>query len=368
MNNNEIKALQSDFLNWYDQNKRPLPWRENQEPYYVWLSEIMLQQTQVQTVMPYFERFIQALPTLADLAQVPDDTLMKLWEGLGYYSRARNLKRAAQQIMTDYHGTFPQTAAELEQIIGIGPYTAGAIASIAFGEAVPAVDGNAYRVFSRLFDDTTDISKSSARQHFANEIAPLVPKERPGDFNQAVMDLGSSICTTKDPACLLCPLQPYCQAYAQGKQLERPVKTKKIKKKREQYLALVIHDEQGRVLLQERPAKGVLSGLYTYPLINEANLLSESQKVITSTQIAAFFKAQYELTLQQVQLLPVKPVTHIFTHLHWQLTLYTASIDANANLAYFPGRFFTTAAIAAQGLPTLQKKLQARFAAYQKNV
>lgn len=360
MDQTQIVALQTTFLDWYDQNKRTLPWRENQQPYYVWLSEIMLQQTQVQTVIPYFERFIATFPDLTHLAQADDAVLMKCWEGLGYYSRARNLKKAAQQILTDYHGVFPKTAKTLTELIGIGPYTAGAIASIAFNEAVPAVDGNAYRVFSRLLADATDISKSGALRHFQAQIQPFVPKDRPGDFNQAVMDLGSSLCTTKDPACLLCPLQDFCAANAAGTQLSYPVKTKKIKKKKVQLVALVIQDENGAYLVQQRPKTGLLAGLVTFPLV-DLQALDETLSLAQGLQ--AYFDQQYALTLRHIQPLDVQPVTHIFTHLHWTVQLVAAQLPPAAVLDYFPGYFLAPTDFAHQAFPTVQKKLWQRLKA-----
>lgn len=185
----QIQAFQTTLLTWYDQEKRDLPWRRDHDPYHVWVSEIMLQQTQVQTVMPYYNRFMAQFPTVADLATAPEAKLMKAWEGLGYYSRARNLQRAARQIVDEYGGEWPQTAAGLQKLAGIGPYTAGAIASIAFNEPVPAVDGNAFRVFARLLKIDDDIAKPQTRQVFEQVISRVISQERPGDFNQAIMDL-----------------------------------------------------------------------------------------------------------------------------------------------------------------------------------
>jgi A/G-specific adenine glycosylase len=185
-----IKDFQTTLLDWFDHEGRDLPWRHDHEPYHVWVSEIMLQQTQVQTVIPYYQRFMALFPTVADLAAAPESQLLKAWEGLGYYSRVRNMQRCAKQLLTDYDGQWPQTAAELTELIGIGPYTAGAIASIAFNEPVPAVDGNAYRVFSRLLKIDADIAKPQTRAVFERVISQIISQERPGDFNQAIMDLG----------------------------------------------------------------------------------------------------------------------------------------------------------------------------------
>lgn len=354
MDETTISNLQEVFLDWYETNKRQLPWRENQEPYYVWLSEIMLQQTRVQTVIPYFQHFVQTFPNLHALATAEDGVLMKCWEGLGYYSRARNLKRAAQQIEADYHGKFPKTAIELTEIVGIGPYTAGAIASIAFGEDVPAVDGNAYRVFSRIFADGMDISQSKAPKYFRTLIQPLLPKGRAGDFNQAVMDLGSSICTPKDPACLLCPLQRFCKAYQQGNETDYPVKTKKIKKKKVTLVAMVLQDQTGAYLFQKRPKTGLLADLVTFPLIDQADLPKEAT---LESGVTTYFQNQYNLTLEKVAPIQVAPVTHIFTHLHWTIHLMTGQIKAPVNLDYFLGYFIQSTEFSKQAFPTLQKKL-----------
>ncbi len=223
----KIHDFQETLLAWYDAEKRDLPWRHDQDPYHVWISEIMLQQTQVQTVIPYYERFMAKFPTVADLAAAPEPELLKAWEGLGYYSRARNLKKAAIQLVTDYEGVWPKTAAELQALTGIGPYTAGAIASIAFGEVVPAIDGNAFRVFSRLLKIDADIAKPQTRKIFEAAIQPIVSPTRPGDFNQAIMDLGSSYMTAKNPDSEHSPVKTFNQAYLDGVEDQYPVKTKK---------------------------------------------------------------------------------------------------------------------------------------------
>lgn len=355
MDDNEIPAFQRTFLTWYSQNKRDLPWRHHHDAYNVWLSEIMLQQTQVNTVIPYFLHFLETFPNLEALKNAQDDVLMKCWEGLGYYSRARNLKRGAQQLVNDYNGQFPQTVQGLTDIVGIGPYTAGAIASIAFNQPVPAVDGNAFRVFSRLFEDDTDISQTKARAHFETLIQPLIPEAAPGDFNQAVMDLGASFCTTKEPACLLCPIQKYCLAGQKGSAQQFPVKLKKIKKKKVQLAALVIQAANGAYLLQQRPKRGLLAGLYSFPLVDLADLPKDTDQ---DQALAAFFDSQYNLQITLPKAMNLKPVTHVFTHLHWTMTLMSAQVqDPQPDLAYFPGSFVLPQDFAAYPWPTLQKKL-----------
>jgi A/G-specific adenine glycosylase len=213
------------LLNWYDIHKRTLPWRDNQDPYAIWISEIMLQQTRVETVLSYFPRFMARFPKVKDLADAPEQDLLKAWEGLGYYSRARNLQKAAKQIMAEYNGHLPATTEELLSLCGIGPYTAGAIASIAFSVKTPAVDGNVMRVISRIKGIREDIAIPSVLHQICEEAAALVPSDRPGDFNQAMMDLGATICIPGTPACEKCPLPACCDAYKACDAELLPIKT-----------------------------------------------------------------------------------------------------------------------------------------------
>lgn len=356
------QAFQQDFLNWYRQNKRDLPWRHFTDPYHIWLSEIMLQQTQVQTVIPYYQRFLKIFPTIDVLAKADEATLFKAWEGLGYYSRARHLQQAAQQICTDYQGVWPQTVSELEKLAGIGPYTAAAIASIAFDVPEPAVDGNAYRVFARLLQLDADVAQPKTRAVFAAAIRPLLPVQGSGDFNQATMDLGATICTAKDPACLLCPVQQYCQTYQTGTQLNYPVKTKKPKPKPVHLAALIIGDAK-QWLMQQRSGQGLLANLWTYPLVSATDLQSDMTQVLPkdwSPLLTQYMAQEYQLNLQ---LTPIKgrPVTHIFTHLKWTVDLYQAPLPQATALAFFPGQLVTPAVYAQLAIPTVQKKLQQRF-------
>ncbi len=256
---NQIKEFQQDLLSWYDDNKKPLPWRKTTEPYKIWISEIMSQQTQVETVMPYYERFMKKYPTIETLAQADDAELLKLWEGLGYYSRARNLKIAAQEVVDKYNGKFPDNLADILSLKGIGPYTAAAIASISFGLAEPAIDGNLMRVTSRLFELDCDISKSSSRKIFDGYLRKLISKKRPGDFNQALMDLGSLVCSPKSPKCEACPLLNYCAAAASGKQLNYPVKTKKDKTKRFVFYSLCLRKFIRRILFRKASIERLVS-------------------------------------------------------------------------------------------------------------
>jgi A/G-specific adenine glycosylase len=251
------------LLAWYDRAAADLPWRRTRDPYPIWLSEIMLQQTQVATVIPYFERFLADFPTLEALASAPLDRVLKRWEGLGYYSRARNLHRAAQQIASN--GGFPTTAAGLQELPGIGRYTANAIASIAFGEPVAVLDGNVMRVLTRLYDIADDIAEATTRNSLWTMAEGLVPPSRPGDYNQAIMELGRTICKPRQPICSTCPLTAHCLAFQRGTQSERPVKAPKAKTPHYDVTAGVIYDEAGQLLIAQRPAEGLLGGLWEFP-------------------------------------------------------------------------------------------------------
>ena len=225
--------LSGSLLHWYDYNKRLLPWRENKDPYRIWISEIMLQQTRVEAVKPYFDRFMEALPTVYDLAEVEDDRLMKLWEGLGYYNRARNLKAAAQTIVQEYGGQLPADYDKLLSLKGIGMYTAGAIGSIAFELQVPAVDGNVLRVLARLWGDDSDILKDKTKKDMGRRIMEFMPEDRPGDFNQALIELGATVCVPNGkPLCDQCPWDTVCRAYKEDLIDKLPVKTPKKANKR----------------------------------------------------------------------------------------------------------------------------------------
>lgn len=261
MDNRFIQPL----LAWYAQKAAPLPWRASQDPYRVWLSEVMLQQTQVTTVLPYFERFTAAFPTVQDLAAADQDTVLKMWEGLGYYSRARNMHQTSQKIVEQYGGQFPTTAEALMQLPGVGRYTAGAIASIAFGEATPVLDGNVIRVFSRIFDIEDDVTQNMVQNRLWEMAEQLVPAENPGDYNQALMELGRTICKPRSPLCRECPIQDYCLAFQRGVQEARPVKKKKAPTPHYHVTAGLIRNGNGELLIAKRPDNKLLGGLWEFP-------------------------------------------------------------------------------------------------------
>jgi A/G-specific adenine glycosylase len=255
----------ASLLAWYGQAAADLPWRRARDPYHVWLSEIMLQQTQVATVISYFERFVEVYPDVSALAAASLDDVLKRWEGLGYYSRARNLHRAAQVIVAEQGGRFPETAAELQKLPGIGRYTAGAIASIAFGEQVAVLDGNVIRVLARLYDVAEDVRAPATQKRLWALAGSLVPAERPGDYNQALMELGRTICKPRQPLCRACPVAVYCLAFQRDTQDQRPVKTPRPQTPHYDVTAGVIWNQQEQVLIAQRRAEGLLGGLWEFP-------------------------------------------------------------------------------------------------------
>ena len=260
-----MPSFTADLLRWFRRHRADLPWRRDSDPYRVWLSEIMLQQTQVAAVIPYYERFLRHFPNVQALAAAPLDEVLKLWEGLGYYSRARNLHRAAQAIVQEHGGRFPQAAAALEKLPGIGRYTAGAVASIAFGQPAPVVDGNVVRVLARLLDLPEDVTQAAVKAQLWQTASAWLPRERPGDYNQALMELGRVICKPRRPRCAACPVRRHCLAAAHGTQAQRPVKTPRAPVPHYDVTAGLIWDGAGRLLIAQRPPEGLLGGLWEFP-------------------------------------------------------------------------------------------------------
>ncbi len=300
-----LSAMAEPLLAWYDVHKRSLPWRGAPSPYAVWISEIMLQQTRVAAVIPYYARFMEALPTVADLAAVPEERLMKLWEGLGYYSRARNLQRAAQMICGPLGGAFPSAYQDLLALPGVGDYTAGAIASIAFGEAVPAVDGNVLRVAARVGGIHEDILDPKVRQRFRDKMVQALPEDRPGAFNQALMDLGAMVCLPgAAPGCGECPLGSFCAAKEWGEQAALPVRRKKAPRRVEEMTVFLLLD-QGRVALRKRGDEGLLAGLWEFPHV--PGTLPEGE-------------LPPAWGLRPVEWRWRMSAKHIFTHVEWRMT------------------------------------------------
>jgi len=256
--------IRRQLLSWYDVHARDLPWRDEIDPYRVWISEVMLQQTRVETVIPYYQRWLEKFPTLNHLAQTDEQDVLKAWEGLGYYSRARNLLKAARIIQNELSGKFPRELIKLKKLPGVGDYIAGAVASIAFGTKTPALDGNGKRVLSRLYAFREPVNQGKSARILENYLMELLPDKRAGDLNQAIMDLGSRICLTRRPRCGECPLQSLCESYRQGAQLEIPVRTSKRPVPHYQVVAAVIRD-RNIVLIDKRRSGDLLGGMWEFP-------------------------------------------------------------------------------------------------------
>ena len=298
------------LLGWYDKHKRILPWREDQNPYRVWVSEIMLQQTRVESVKPYFDRFMKELPTIADLAEAEEERLLKLWEGLGYYNRVRNMQKAAIVIMNEYEGQFPEDYDLLLQLPGVGSYTAGAVASISFGKHVPAVDGNVLRILSRLMLYEQDVLSQRAKNEAREVLLPLMPGKRSGDFNQALMELGATVCVPNGaPRCEACPWSDMCRAREKGCWQEYPKKASKKPRKIEKRTVFIIGDSE-KLLLHKRPGKGLLAGLYELPSI-EGHVGEKS--IIDYVRSLGF---------SPLRIQKLTDAKHIFSHIEWHMWGY----------------------------------------------
>ena len=305
--NDLYSQLPGLLLPWYELHKRDLPWRKDREPYHVWLSEIMLQQTRVEAVKGYYSRFLQALPTIETLANAPAEQLNKLWEGLGYYSRVRNLQKAAKQVMELHNGQFPTDHAAIHALAGIGDYTAGAIGSICFELPTPAVDGNVPRVCSRLTADASPIDKPQTKKDLTTRLAEVYPAGRCGDFTQALMELGATVCVPNGaPNCAVCPLSAICLAHRDGLETELPIKSAKKPRRVEEMTVFLLHDDDAYAL-RRRPDTGLLAGLWEFPH-TEGKL--ELEQVLEQLE-------QWEITPVEVEHSTEK--THIFTHVQWEM-------------------------------------------------
>ena len=311
---NILEKIAEPLLEWYDKDHRILPWRINKDPYRIWISEIMLQQTRVEAVKPYYARFMERFPSIDALAEAEEEILLKYWEGLGYYSRARNLKKAAIILMNEYGGRMPETWEELQKLPGIGSYTAGAIASIAFGKRVPAVDGNVLRILSRLRMDTEFITLPVVKKRVEKELLEVMPV-RAGDFNQALMELGATVCIPNGEAkCDICPWNAFCLARMHECVAEYPRKEKKKKRQIEKKTILILKDGDN-VVIHKRPDKGLLAGLYELPML-EGHL--SKADVIVKLKEMGFYPIRIEKLPDSV---------HIFSHKEWHMTGYAVRVD-----------------------------------------
>lgn len=315
MDMKNLEGIVGPLLRWFEGHARTLPWRDQPQPYYVWVSEIMLQQTRVEAVKPFFARFTEALPDVSSLARCPEERLLKLWEGLGYYNRVRNMQKAARIAAEQYGGSLPDTYEELLKLPGIGSYTAGAIASIAYGQAVPAVDGNVLRVLSRVCGSTQDIGKQAVKKQFENIVQAVIPADEPGKFNQALMELGAVVCLPNGrPDCGACPIKERCYAFARSCQMELPVKSGKKARRIEQRTVIIMRDSE-RAAIRRRPAKGLLAGLYELP---------NTEGHLTADEALQYVRDCHFSPIRIKQLPPAK---HIFSHVEWQMNGYLVLVE-----------------------------------------
>ena len=331
-----LKMLPELLLPWYRENKRDLPWRQDRQPYHIWISEIMLQQTRVEAVKGYYSRFLNVLPTVEALAACDDDLLHKLWEGLGYYSRVRNLKKAAQVILEQHGGVFPKDHKQILALPGIGAYTAGAICSIAYDLPTPAVDGNVLRVFSRLTNDPSPIDLPETKKAVTQALEEIYPKDA-GDFTQALMELGATICgPNRAPACEVCPCKEICLAWQDGTADKLPVKSPKKEKRQEDRTVFILHCD-GRYALEKRPNKGLLAGLWQFP--NVTGHLDTRKALET---VASW-------TLKPREMLREVERKHIFTHIQWNMKgIYMEVAEPAGSFQWFTAEEINTQA----ALPT----------------
>lgn len=303
-------AMFEALIPWYEAHKRELPWRQDREPYHVWLSEIMLQQTRVEAVKEYYRRFVTALPTIPDLAEAPEEQILKLWEGLGYYNRVRNLQKAAQTICADYAGVFPSEYAQIRSLSGIGDYTAGAIASICFAAPTPAVDGNVLRVYSRLLADDANIDLQTTKKRITRKLQETYPRKNPGIATQALMELGATVCVPNGaPRCDVCPVAEICQARKQDTWRNLPVRSEKKKRKIVDKTVFILLTED-TVALHKRSASGLLAGMWEFPNVDVKLDKQEAVTQVTGWQT------------EPVDLLMQTSYTHIFSHVEWHMTAY----------------------------------------------
>ena len=339
----KILSFRQKLLAWYDENKRDLPWRRSKNPYHIWVSEIMLQQTRVDTVIPYYERFLDWFPTVESLANAPEERLLKAWEGLGYYSRVRNMQTAAQQIMSEFEGKFPSTYEGISSLKGIGPYTAGAISSIAFNLPQPAVDGNVMRVLARLFEVNHDIGNPSNRKIFQAMMEVLIDPDRPGDFNQALMDLGSDIEAPVNPRPEESPVKEFSAAYQHGTMDRYPIKAPKKKPIPIYLKALVVQNSQGQFLLEKNESEKLLAGFWHFPLIEVDEFSDQTQDLDLFSQVAEpilelgpspqeSFEQDYDLEVDW-QDLRFEEVKHIFSHRKWHIQIIAGRVTETQEYA-----------------------------------
>ncbi len=317
----KLSGYTKAILDWYDVNRRDLPWRQTTDPYKVWLSEIMLQQTRVSQGLPYYMNFLKRFPTIKNLAKASEEEVLHQWQGLGYYTRARNLHKCAKKIVSDFDGRFPESCSELKKLPGIGSYTAAAIASICFKEPVPVLDGNVYRVLSRLFNIEQDINSAAGKKSFQDLAQALIKEDNPGDYNQAVMEFGALQCIPKNPACGACTLMLSCESYSLKNQMDRPVKSNKKKKRVRFFNYLVLGNNKG-IFMNQRIKNDIWKGLYDFQLM-------ESEEKLPDMMI--FLKEKGIIKETEWQIHHIKEYKHILTHQVIHATFYLIDLNIPVN-------------------------------------
>ncbi|MGD7046101.1 A/G-specific adenine glycosylase [Jeotgalibacillus proteolyticus] len=348
------EAFQKDLIGWFEKEMRELPWRKNKDPYQIWVSEIMLQQTRVDTVIPFYHRFMEQFPTIEALANAPEENVLKAWEGLGYYSRARNLQSAVREVHEQYKGIVPDTPKEISSLKGVGPYTAGAILSIAYGVPEPAVDGNVMRVLSRVLSIWEDIAKPSSRKSFEEAVRHLISHDNPSYFNQALMELGALICTPSSPSCLLCPVQRHCSAFAEGVQRDLPVKTRKKSTKVIDLLTVIVQNQQGEYLMNKRPSQGLLANLWEFPSFEK------QQNERTASQINDFLASDFNVEAV-VESEPWMMQDHVFSHLTWKMAVFKGELSNLSNQNKPHATWLTKEEVEKMALPVSHRKIWKQF-------
>ncbi|QVK18530.1 A/G-specific adenine glycosylase [Mycoplasmatota bacterium] len=342
------KKFSDALIDWYKKNKRVLPFRENQEPYRIWISEIMLQQTQMKTVIPYYTRFIKRFPTIKELASSCEEEVLKYWEGLGYYSRAKNIYKTAQDIVSKYHGVFPSDYKTILSLKGIGSYTAGAISSIAFNKPYPAVDGNVMRVLSRVLDIWDDIRLSKTKSIFESIVKELISKDDPSSFTQGLMELGALICTPKGQKCHLCPVNFCCKAYHEGYDDELPVKGEKTKQTKVKLVMVIIENDKNQFLVRKRSASGLLANFWEF-IQFESKTFEEFQQNLFDHDGIEIKEESY-----------LGEFKHVFTHRIWEIKAYLATLYDSSDLPHH-FKLVTKDEIEKISFSTIHKKILHQF-------
>ena len=317
-----IEQFKKALIEWFECEKRDLPWRHTKEPYKIWVSEVMLQQTRVDTVIPYYNRFLERFPTMESFAYAREEDILKMWEGLGYYSRVRNLQAGVREVVETYNGIVPNNRHDISKLKGVGPYTAGAVLSIAYGVPEHAVDGNVMRVLSRVLLIEEDIALPKTKKTFEQAVMMLIDEHNPSSFNQGLMELGALICTPTSPKCLLCPVREYCSGFEAGVAEKLPVKTKKTKMKHLYFDVFVARTSDGKYVMEKRGNDGLLANMWQFPMFETGDL--EKNK--------ALFEKQFKLKLN-TEPKSCMTLKHIFSHLTWHLTVYIVEVDALDALA-----------------------------------